>query len=376
MNNKANYKKGHRRDITELLLQTGTIPLRTVMLTKDNSKGFRQQVYIMIKDGSLKTTGRGQEKVVTLSRYEDVKTDMQETIPKLIKYYEAYGQDDAYAAQSLKDSRRERTIRNAETHIFFSGTKYKTSLIEKESLFPLEKKITGCNYYSNREVKGIIEYQVSKDQAGKITGRTRCNGMVVSPGGNYIVYDSFNHRLETDVGENRIVNHCNTILSAKDMNLLKGGIILAKNYGIIERYINPSNRRYEQMTDNLCCAYPKIYGITLDKEGQRLTNLMTLPHWEERMYKTFIENTKMTGYEEIACNGKDSDGNYYMVFCSPDIKMLREFIRGARAIENKERCRIICFDFQQDFIVGLAKDYCKIFTVKFDDYVKEIGADV
>ena len=75
MNNKANYKKGHRRDITELLLQTGTIPLRTVMLTKDNSKGFRQQVYIMIKDGSLKTTGRGQEKVVTLSRYEDVKTD-------------------------------------------------------------------------------------------------------------------------------------------------------------------------------------------------------------------------------------------------------------------------------------------------------------
>lgn len=376
MNNKANYKKGHRKVIAELLMQTGTIPLRTVMLTKGNSKGLRQQIYIMIKDGSLNTAGRGQEKVVTLSSFDDVKAALKDVSPKLIRYYETYGQEDAYSAQSKSSAHHERTIRNAETHIFLSGTQISTNLTEKESFFPLEKKIVGKNYYSNREIKGVSEYQTSKDINGKITGRTRCNGMITSPGGNYIVYDSFNRRLETDTGENRIVIHCNNILTAKDMSLVKGGIILAKNYEVIERYINPTNKRYEQMTDSLYSAYPKVYGITLDRNGQRLTNLMTESGWEEQLYKTFIENTKLTGYEEIACNGKDSEGNYYMVFCSPDIKMLHNFIRGARAIENKERCRIICFDFQKEFILNLAKDYCKVFTVKFDDYINEIGIDV
>ena len=375
MNNKANYKKGKRREITELILQNGCLLMRDIPLYCTKVQTMRQQIYIMIKDGTLIKTGRGLNKIVTLN-YSKIRKDLNAIDLKLIKYYEAYGLNDAYAAQSEKNSKHYKALRDSETGIFLYGSNIKTLITQKESLFG-KNQISGKNYYSSREIKGLNDYTTEKDATGKLTGLTRANGLTTTSGGSYVMYNSYDGILDMDTGESRMQLYCSEIIAQKKLSELKGAILLCKDEYLMQRYLEPGRKTYEYQIDKLFFAYPKVYGLMLTPDGQKLMRLMSEPGWEEKMYRLLIPNyVPNNNYEDISCDGKDADGNYYMVFCSPDVKKLREFVRGARAKSNKEKCRVICFDFQKDFIVAATKGTCKILIVKYSDYLKEIGGDV
>lgn len=373
MNNKGNYKKGKRREITELIMQTGGIPMRCIPLfVKENEATMRNQIYIMTNKGELIATDKGQNKVVTFN-YKRESKNLTDINPKIIAYYEAFGQTDAYSLQSIKDEGHYMKMRNSETYLFMYGAGIDTKLAEKKSIFSTDE-IIKPTYYSPRELKGVNGYAPEQIKVGDITGKTRTNGIVISSGGSYTVYDVYDQMFTLDMGEMRMKIYSNELLASKKQPELKGCLLLFKNGSSIQKYMYGPNYhgRENSSPEKLAFTYPKVYALTLDTNGQRLMQLMTHEGWEQNIYDTFLENTKQTGYEDMICDGKDKDGNYYMVFCSPDIKKLKEFIRGAAAKGEKERCRIICFDFQKDFIAEVAGKYCKIYTVKFNEYLEEV----
>ena len=293
---------------------------------------------------------------------------------KLFTYYEIFGQEDARRVKYAPQQEKERVIRNGESYLFMCGAKIECLLGEKVSLQDTESKLPGNSYYTSREVKFYDDFVTDYDK-NKMLNTTRMNGLAVTNGGGYVVYDVNRSLPNFTYGEMKIRTYCETLLAKKNWTTLKGGIILSNDMETMKKYIRPVSAEKQNQLLRLESAYDHIYSLTLDKTGQRMMQIMSMYNWDKEMYKNMLadivtQNT-VDEYCAVECDACTGD-TYYFVFCVPDIKRFKQFLYRADYEKNPKRYRIICFDYQAEMLKDVAGQSCMILSTKFENYYNYI----
>lgn len=81
--------------------------------------------------------------------------------------------------------------------------------------------------------------------------------------------------------------------------------------------------------------------------------------------------SKDTSKLDYVCDFYDGEV-YTFVFCVPNFARLLQFVRKVKfAVPPKETIRVICFDYQAEFIKSILDGYAEIFSCSFEDFLKD-----
>ena len=375
MNNKKRYHEGKRRLIVRELLNNVCIPTRDFPLLADNPVTFCRQIYIMKSEGILRRVCDNGIQFYVFDNYSDHIDDIKNAATpneKLIKYYEVFGVNERHIAVTYDRMSKNRIVRNAETSIFCETCGIETEIGNKPTLYgsnlPPEAKV----FFNSRELKNANDYTVEKNKdTGQLIGKTFVNGLIVSPGGTYLVIDCYDWLLEFDYGEFKINSYIEALVAEKKLPEYKGVILLFDSYDTQYEYLTSERVRYVRKKKaqipwikNWTClveCYPKVYGINLNKEGQRMLRMMTEKDWDKKSHYSFLSDKPRRENCPVECDGQDDD-SYYLNFCVPDIKKLRTFVNVAKLYNDKNQFKIICYEWQKDFVLKVSAGSCRIFV--------------
>ena len=211
----------------------------------------------------------------------------------------------------------------------------KTSMLSDEPVF-----------YSSVEIKYELEDLVQQIRNSAMTG------LILSDSDCYVVYHMGENRYPLSYATERkagIMIADGTFLENNKNN--SNAIVLVKDFAVAEELIAGSKKTAPSKVI-LNEAYKHIYLIPETSEGD--LQLRVLCHSElsemieDTFYETFGESNP--GYKMIN-DGFDSDGAPVLNACNLDIIRLLRFKRGL--LTNGIPGRILCYDFQMEFIAKL-----------------------
>lgn len=372
MNDKPRYYEGKRREIVRQILSNGCIPMRDLNLMTDNVATFRRQIYKMVDEGVLLKQNKDNLYFVT---FKNIKTNFPlltsgfSCNDPLVKYYELFGANDTHTLTSGDVQRMRRVLLNAEASIFMEASGFTSQIGAKPNLYKSSLPENCKAYFNSREVKGADTYEVTKNaDTQQLIGRTRANGMLVTPGGTYSVINTYDLLLQYDAGETRFNNYVEHMVATKGLPEYKGCILLFKDYDTQYRYLTSEKHNWPNHLNNLLYGYKKVYGVNIDHEGKDIMKLLSFLDWEQVVAADFLTGKPRNVNSVVDCDGQDENA-YYLVYCKPDLMKLKQFVMAAKSIDERERFVVICFDSQKDFVMRYTEGKCKILTTPLKDYI-------
>lgn len=227
-------------------------------------------------------------------------------------------------------------------------------------------------YFTSRQAKGIYGTRLQADlDKMKSVNTTRVNGLAVTEGGSYSVYNVGRYISEySQSGEMKALTYFNRTLTMANKPVVEGAVLLAENMMVFHKFVNPETRKQQINLAGLEAPYGHIYALPVNNDGQRIMQIMSLPNWQKQIYmNTLTEEQRQKKGSMIDCDGYDAEnGQYIFVFCVPDIKRLKMFLRRAEIDNNKSRYIILCFDIQKEFVQSVSSDTVRIKTTKFQNF--------
>lgn len=378
MNNKPNYAKGNRREIIYLLLNLGILPYPAIRILSKSEGALNrthQTIVRMEKEGvierkKLQKTRYGSQ-FLTLKNYEKNKPTLTEYIPrKCVDYYQDNHRRTIYTTWTDSNATGMRKINEAYLGAMMYGSGYDT--------FP-DQSHGEHKFYNSKELKRYLHYG---DDVPILDGQrkvafTKGYGVAVSKGGNYMSYMTWHNTLpNVTEGEHKFVNMAYSVVLKLDINHKPmEGLIFLNNLRNMSNYIgnNVTKSNHNRLL-NMLSIYPSVYVLPYTIEGRKHLEIMSEPLWQEKLIKEAtgeLQDTKSINY---SCHHYDrATGIGTLVFCIPDIGMLQNFYITASTVNNRSKFRIICFDYQKDFIKNICGNICDIYTTPIDEYYENIG---
>lgn len=390
MNKKKNYSKGARLEILKLLHICGLIPLHSFeMLHNNNTRVYQQRAKEMEREGVTVNyrIPNSNYKYVHMQDYEKnmAKYDYRKYLPE--GYYEryvTYGAIDSKRGRSQTDkTKQERAIRNAEIFIMMYGAKI-NSLPEDKIMLGSEEYLREDQsyYYTSREIKNYTGYksdvEITYDNQGKESSKkvksSRVLGLYTSPGGDYAVYQLGRNLVNwNQSGEYKISILINKILCAKykePRGTDSRGIIISQNAETLRKAIGAEDAKAEAWFRNIEDCYKELYVLPYNQYGQQMLKIMGLRGWKEKSREMFL-NEQQRQPCSIPCDGYDGE-RYYLLYCIPDVKKLRLFLRRAALEDNPRKYVVICFKEQAQMVAAAGRRHITIMTAEFKEYENEI----
>ena len=215
----------------------------------------------------------------------------------------------------------------------------KTSLLSDEPVF-----------YSSVEIKYELEDLVQQIRNSAITG------LILSASDCYVVYHIGENRYSLSYATERkagIMIADGTFLESCRNN--SNAVFLVKDYSVAEELISGSKEKKTAPSKIILNeAYRHIYMIPETPEGDLQLRVLCHPELTEMIEDTFCEafGESNPSYKMIN-DGFDPEGAPVLNSCNLDIIRLLKFKRGL--LTNGIRGRILCYDFQMEFIAKLMK---------------------
>lgn len=381
MNNKPQYKENTTRyQIVNLLHVSSVITPRSFSLF-DKPQHIANVMVKLKKEGVIEKS-RNEEvfENFVMSNYSDNLNEyFYNSIPdENIEFFLKYGKQDTkrakYAKENLVGNSR-RIIRNAEVVSLMYASGIKTLPSEKKDVVN-NKTLRDNVYYQAREIKYYAGYVDDVDELDnqRAVIATRMNGTLLSTGGNYNIY-----HIGKDIntwsaqGEYKIKNYIQNMLAnyiSKDNCILDNAILITYDLSIFQKLINPS-KALRTRYDGLNMTYENLYAIPYDKFGKDMVRVMTMPDWEYRLKMHLMEEEPQdTSRVDVTCDYYDGE-IYTFVFCIPNISRYLEFVRKAVFVNNKNRFRVVCFDWQLEFVTKSIGSFAKILKADFEEFKEE-----
>lgn len=391
MNDKRNYKKGNRIEILKALYSGGTLPYRALRLLNGTERLNQRLIRVMEKEGFVEICKdkRNGKKIFLPSCWRE--HYLREYGDYLSEYYEFHYMEletEMVKAKSEREkTRAERYLRCGELCL----------LMHKAGIgsYPEEKKLLALNntvletsdamYFNGMEVKKAASYVAEvfyKDGIKQIVN-TRLHGLVISPGGDYAVYNIGRRLLEWEqYGETKMSKAINDILyrEIKGKRKRQGPIreiaciLFGEDDGIFSKVITNDTPRKKSLTImNIEYGYNEIYGLPSNKNGIKMMQIMKEEKWKQKMKYLLLKDidTREESRYGIVCDGVKNKNIYILLFCIPNLQRLKMFLKRAYRENNKEMFEIYCFSYQIPLLVKLASNVVTICSIELDDYIKQ-----
>ena len=210
--------------------------------------------------------------------------------------------------------------------------------------------------------------------SGKTIIASRINGTLLTGGGNYNIYNlGKSIKVWSVQGEYKLKNYIENMLANyinRNSYLIESAILFVYDLNTIERLIEP-NKTNRKSYEGLVMTYKNIYVLPFDKCGREMIKIMSEPNWQIRLMENIMEEEhKDTSMVDTVCDYYDGEV-YTFVFCVPNFARYIQFLKKAMFVKQQNLFRIICFDYQSEFVFRTANQYAKILQASFDDFLKE-----
>ena len=205
-------------------------------------------------------------------------------------------------------------------------------------------------FYSSIEIKYELEDHVQQIRNSAMTG------LILNRNNCFVVYN---------IGENRFPLSYATELKAGIMvgsgtflemkKASSNAVFLVRDFSIADELIYGSKEKKTAPSKVILNgAYKHIYLIPENESGNIQLRILCHPPFRELIEDTFFESFGDSNPNyKIINDGFDSDGNPVLDSCFLDIVRLLKFKRGL--LTNDIPGRVLCFDFQMEFVAKLMK---------------------
>lgn len=398
MNEKANYGKGRRRELTKQMMSYGMVLYRSLRYLDETDKKMSQRI---LREMERENTVRfAKDPKIVYLKNPTANKKLMDAMP------EGYGYQNMLSAQkrnralvsSCEESYRIRLYKTVDTLMFMSAAGVLTlpdkkpvirkmitkemQEIDKDDIEPYKEKkedepITidakGSYYYTSTDYKSITGYVDLIGSSSKKVIGSRSLGCMLSGGNVYVVYHVGQNLIEwKQRGEERMAHHLAQLFSkiyepyiGQTDVVVDRAIVLAEDDFVFQQIIE--NESSTLM--NIDYTYQKMYGVTLDISGRRLLEKMKDSNFENRIMASILDDGEIhdSNMTRTACDGYNKETKVYsMVFCSPDICKLKHFIKAAYRDNDKKKYRIYCYTHQLPLIISLAGEYAEIYSMDID----------
>lgn len=377
MKKEPDYTKGTRRDIIYLLHGTGVLTYRALRVLPEpqyNLRTIQQKIKDMEHEGVLaraKPAIRNiQLSFVYIKNYEmlfkrfTVKIS-QECIDTYLKYFK----EDIRKIWQSKDGVANRKLLEADTIVMMYSVGADTMSDQDGGK---------VKFYNAREIKRHFGY---KDEVKEKDGERKVQfsktfGMLLSVGGNYAVYHSYKSGLTMITSGEYKIRHQLESIAHKirgDTVPVGNALMLTNELEDLTPYFESDlTAKLAQQYSNMTEAYKTIYVVPYTKFGRDAIKLMTKSDWRNKLIISATGEVQDTSSVDYVCDHYDSENNIgTIVFCIPDIIRIKKFLDTAKIRNDKDRFRIICFDYQHSFVKKIANGYARIYSTPFYNYFRE-----
>ncbi len=381
MNNKPRYIEGTvRNKIVNLMHVSSVITPRSYELLDEPKSSIANTICKMKKEGVIEKVNNVEivESLSVLNYRDNQEEYFFGNIPdENISFFEEYGIRDIKRAKYSKDrNKAKRIVRSGEIVTLMYSAGIPTLPSDKKYIVK-NKVLTDNVYYQAREIKKYSGYEndIEETDGEKTAIATRINGTLLTGGGNYNIYH-FGKDIQTWAaqGEYKIKSYIQNLLANyinRESCLLNSAILFAYDLNIFEKIINPPSK-YMDRYEGLFMTYDNLYVLPYDKNGRDMVKVMSDSDWEAKIYEYAMDEPyKETSLRDYECDYYDGEV-YTFIFCVPNISRYLRFIRKIKTDQlPKEKFQIICFDYQEEFIVSTGGDYANVMSGSFDDFLKE-----
>lgn len=381
--NRKHYDEGMRKAILEVTLSCGCLPYRAIRLLNMRTESVQKTCKKMVDEGLLKKytsekkARRERIWAMVLNGDQQLIEQFDTILPEhLLTLYSSIAINDKYKITSGNVyPTKLRVIRNAETFMFFYGAGIDTLRGRCENMRKDDSNASNI-YYTSRELKGS---QVDEDglkadlDASNRVNTTRVNGVYVSDGGTYLIYNTNRYLGNYSLsGERKLKAHMDIMMSWKNKDIIDSAMLLADNMEFFKKILNPPSQLAQQHLQGLEGVYKNIYALPLNQDGQKMMKLMSIPDWQEKIYSNVLTMEQRTRKSSVVeCDGQD-DNRYLFVFCVPNIRRLKMFYKRAKIENDRDKYAVMCFDTQKKFLTEAMGNYVKIYSTSFHDYYNYI----
>lgn len=381
MNNKPRYTEGTTRyQIVNLMHISGVTTPRALSLFDNPSI---PNVMVKLRKEGVVEKSHNEEvfENLNLQTYNDnLEEFFYDNIPDdNIEFFSKYGENDIKRAKYNKGKligNSRRIIRNGETIAMMCASGIPTLPDEKKYVVK-DKTLTDNVYYQSREIKrytGYADDVESESDEERTVIATRINGALLSAGGNYNIY-----HLGKDIttwstqGEYKFKNFLQNMLTNyinKTSCMVDNALLYVYDLMTFLKVVNPS-KNVQSRYDALNMTYDNLYVLPFDKNGRDMTKIMVESDWQIRMYEMIMEEKyEDTSRLDFVCDYYDGEV-YTFIFCVPNLSRYLDFVRKVKFVNDKDKFRVVCFDYQVDFVTASVGKYAKVLKADFKDFVDD-----
>ena len=377
MNNRKQYSHGTRRDIIYILHCAGILTYRGIRVLpeeKYNKRTVQRKIHEMVDEGVLGKQKPAiedvQQQFFYMRNYESNCKEITVAVSKeCVDFYRDYFKEGIRSLWSIKSSQTYRKIMESDliTFIYAAGIDAMPDQRNGESKF-----------FSSREVKRYTGY---KDEVKETEGERKVQfskvfGLILSSGGNYGVYHTYKSGLsKLSGGEYKILAQLGKIVRQMkgEREEITSALVVVNDLDSLIGNIDIENlnTKYALNYYNFTSAYKSIYALPYTKEGRDMLTLMTKRGWRQRLIEAATGEMQDTSYVNYVCDHYDKESKVgTLVFCIPDIVRLKKFLEIAKLQNDRKKFRIICFDYQKEFVKKVIGHNAQIYTTSFEEYYK------
>ena len=397
---KPDYKpNGGRYEIINLIHHTGIISRESLSLLK-NIVTLKDVIIKLKKEDILqKTVSKTRDNTYYIRGYYSIadynkckKEGYFDYISDEAKeYYKNFAVKDLYKMRVSKKSIQDRIQNNADTVVIMKAAGIEIDISKKEHYFRRGYRGEPM-YLQSRELKSLVSYRGDNVKEKIVHGElvkdilaTRITGLMISEGVGYCVYNSLVSENLSGENESLILNFINNWIQKKHKDTLKEikeAIIISRKEDKLKGLVNPKAINKNKVLNFIKVFTGGVYVLPYNVQGRQLLEIMKAKDWKERIRYYRYETTEPYSNGSIRCDSYDKKTNTYgLLFCIPDIKRLRSFIRYAKneyenMYEDRANYEIYCFDFQEKLIKDLVGDLMTVYVISIEELSKGIGIDI
>lgn len=380
MNIKKNYNKGARRELTYIILSTGLITHDSlhILSPERNYNSYRIKLEEMVREKVVEKRkykrGNDQISFYTFADFTKFANIIKDSVPAAsIDYYK----DEREVIQRISrenNSRALRKIQEAEIMLFMYMAGFSA----------LADQTEGTRYYNSKEIKRYLNYNDDVESKTDTVLYTKVHGFVSNEYNNYAVYRTTKSLPALSSGETKIINIYKMFIKQVYPDTKKvelRSILFTKTLAVLHDYIDITDTRIGMTHDLAISSYldkyqKGTYALPYDDNGKKHIRVMATPEWDKRTIELYLDRIPDTTGSNIACDDYDKEEQVYtLVFCVPNLNKLKNFYYNAKLINKPESFRVLCFDYQYDFINSLFEEYAEIYEANFEKYYEGIIGD-
>lgn len=366
------YNTGMRREIMKMLLALGTVTKNGLrMRFGENYKYAMETMRRMINEGMVREgkyeLGRRVTRYFVLNDFPTQKKIYMKYFPVGYYYcYHLYGENNAKEISRKKKEEvygMERVARVSDIGAMMMRSGVKCMPDEIHEILKGNVKIErgAAYYFTASAVKRSLD----------VVSNSRAVGFMCCANETFVVYNTGERaRLKWSVSTEgkmmRIVNMIDREMREVEIEKERevSSILIGGEQAVSMIFEEREDKRVS--TIKIPSGYKEMLYVPYTEDGVWLLKQMNTAEWRAELKKKYLKGLQPPNIKNgIAHDAKDKDVNV-LLFCIPDIEKLHNFVTHAKFTGAREKFRILCYPFQEEFLRTIAGENCEIRTITRD----------